>query len=117
LARRAERPRRAALCLGAVAAIAAAALGAGSAGAAAAPTHQIVIQALKYVPETLKVRRGDVVVWVNKDPFPHTATAAGAFDSTSIPAEGSWRFTARRAGTFAYVCTLHPNMKGTLVVE
>ncbi len=117
--RRAERQRRAALRLALGAAIAAAALAAGQGGAAAAGprAHEIVIQALQYVPETLKVRRGDVVVWINKDPFPHTATAPGAFDSKSIPAGGSWRFTARRAGTFAYVCTLHPNMKATLEVE
>jgi plastocyanin len=118
LPRRVERQRRAALRLVLGAAIAAAALaGQGGAVAARPRTHEIVIQALKYVPETLKVRRGDVVVWINQDPFPHTATAPGAFDSKSIPAGGSWRFTALRAGTFAYVCTLHPNMKATLEVE
>jgi plastocyanin len=54
-----------------------------------------VIQGLLYVPETLTVRRGDVVVWINKDPFPHTVTAAGVFDSKSIAAGGSWRYQAR----------------------
>ena len=66
---------------------------------------------------SLKVRRGDVVVWINKDPFPHTATAPKVFDSGSIAADGSWRFTARRAGVHPYICTLHPNMKGTLQVD
>ena len=80
-------------------------------------THEVVVQGLLYAPDTLKVKRGDVVSWVNKDLFPHTATAAGAFDSGSIAAGKSWRFTARKAGTFAYVCTLHSNMKGTLQVE
>ena len=79
--------------------------------------HEIVIQGLLNVPETLKVRRGDVVVWSNKDPFPHTATAPGVFDSKSIAAGKSWRYKADRAGTFAYICTLHSNMKGTLRVE
>ena len=80
-------------------------------------THQVVIQGLQNVPETLKVRRGDVVVWTNKDPFPHTVTSPGAFDSKSIAPGASWRFTARRAGNFPYICTLHSNMKGTLQVE
>ena len=89
-----------------------------SAGAAEpAQTHRIVIEGLKYVPETLVVRKGDTVVWVNNDPFPHTATAAGAFDSGSLAAGKSWRFVARRAGVFPYGCTLHSNMKATIRVE
>ena len=82
-----------------------------------ARTHEVVIQGLLYVPETLTVRAGDVVVWVNKDPFPHTVTAAGAFDSGSIAAGKSWRFTAKKAGTYPYLCTLHTTMKATLRVE
>ena len=89
----------------------------GALGAGNARTHEIVIQGLQYQPETLRVRRGDVVVWINKDPFPHTATAPKVFDSGSIVADGSWRFTATRAGVHPYICTLHPNMKGTLQVE
>jgi plastocyanin len=91
--------------------------GAEAPGAERARSHEVVIHGLQYVPETLKVRRGDIVVWVNKDPFPHTVTAAGAFDSKSIEAGRSWRFIARRAGSFGYVCTLHSNMKGILQVE
>ena len=79
--------------------------------------HEVVIQGLQNMPETVTVKRGDIVVWINKDPFPHTVTAAGAFDSGPIAAGKSWRFTARRAGTYPYVCTLHSNMKGTLQVE
>ncbi len=87
------------------------------AGAEAAKTHRVVIQGLKYQPETLRVRRGDTVLWVNDDPMPHTVTAAGHFDSRSIDAGKSWRYVARRAGTYPYVCTLHSNMRGSLQVE
>jgi plastocyanin len=101
--------------------MAAAALAAAPSGLVAAEraptTHQVVMQGLLYVPETLTVRPGDVVVWVNKDPFPHTATAAGAFDSGPIAPGKSWRFTARKTGTYPYLCTLHTTMKGTLKVE
>ncbi len=88
-----------------------------AAGAEPARTHRVVIQGLKYEPEALVVRRGDTVVWVNDDPFPHTVTAAGAFDSKTIEAGKSWRFVARRAGSYRYVCTLHSNMGGSLQVE
>ena len=88
-----------------------------AAGGEAAKTHRVVIQGLKYQPEALVVRRGDTVVWVNDDPMPHTVTAAGRFDSRSIDAGKSWRWVARRAGSYAYVCTLHSNMQAVLEVK
>ena len=90
---------------------------AADAGAAKPATHRVVIDGLKYEPETLTVRRGDTIVWTNNDPFPHTVTAPGKFDSHDIAANGSWKYVARTAGEYAYICTLHPNMKGTLRVE
>ena len=55
---------------------------------------------------------------VNKDLVPHTATSkAGGFDSQVIQADKSWRFTVRKKGDFAYVCTFHPTMKATLRVR
>jgi len=85
--------------------------------AAGPTTHTVVIDGVKYEPETVTVKRGDTIVWINKDPFPHTVTAKGVFDSHEIAAGKSWKYTARKAGEYAYVCTLHPNMKGTLKVE
>ena len=84
---------------------------------AAGATHTIVIEGVKFEPEALTVNRGDTVVWVNKDPFPHTVTAKGSFDSHDIAAGKSWKYTPSKAGEYAYVCTLHPNMKGTLTVK
>jgi len=85
-------------------------------GAAAATTHTVVIDGVKYDPEALTIDRGDTVIWVNKDPFPHTVTSK-AFDSQSIAAGKSWKYTAGKAGEFTYICTFHPNMKGTLTVK
>ncbi len=103
------------------AAVACAGLWPGPAAARAAPksaTHTIVIQAMRFEPQELTVRTGDTIVWVNHDPFPHTVTAVGKqFDSHEIAAGASWKFTARYAGVFAYACSLHPNMPGTLRVE
>jgi len=88
-------------------------------GADAAPVvHTVTIDGFEFHPPEVTVGKGDVVVWVNKDPVPHTATAKGAaLDSGSIAASGSFRFTATREGRFEYVCTLHPTMKGVLVVH
>jgi plastocyanin len=80
-------------------------------------THTVTIEGVAYQPKVLVVNRGDTVVWVNKDPFPHTVTAAAAFDSHDIPAGATWKYVARKAGSFQYICTLHPNMQGTLRVQ
>ena len=93
-------------------------------GVAAAPLraepaeHTVVIDGMAYQPATLHVKRGDRVVWVNRDLVPHTATARrGAFDSGNIAAGARWATTATQAGTLAYGCTYHPGMTATLVVE
>lgn len=80
-------------------------------------TRTIVIEAMTFAPPVLVVRRGERIVWENRDPFPHTATAAGAFDSGSIGEGGQWVLVPRVAGTYDYVCTLHPTMRGRLVVQ
>ena len=84
---------------------------------AATRTHTVVIEAVKYTPESITVKHGDTVVWINKDPFPHTVTAKGVFDSHVILPGRFWKYTPRKAGEYAYVCTLHPTMKGMLNVE
>jgi len=81
-------------------------------------THTVVIDSLRFDPQVLTVKAGDTIVWVNRDPFPHTVTAEGkSFDSHEIAPGQSWKYTARKAGEFAYACMLHPTMKATLRVE
>lgn len=81
-------------------------------------THTVIIENMRFTPDKLTIKRGERVVWVNKDLFPHTATADGkAFDSGDIPAEKSWTFLAAAPGDYTYTCTYHPGMKGTLIVQ
>jgi plastocyanin len=78
----------------------------------------VTLENLQFSPRELTVHRGDRIVWVNKDLFPHTATADGhAFDSGSIPPNGSWTYVARKPGEYSYGCTFHPTMKATLTVQ
>jgi len=85
--------------------------------AAGAATHVVTIEGMKFEPATLRVKMGDQVVWRNKDLVPHTATAEGKFDSKGIGAGKSWAWTAATRGQVDYVCTYHPGMKGSVVVE
>src|SRR5262245_38672372 len=90
----------------------------GAAGCASPPrSYTVTIDGLRYQPESLTLRVGDSVVWVNQDPFPHTATSAGSFDSHTIDVGKSWTFKTTTAGNLSYACTFHPTMKGTLVVK
>jgi plastocyanin len=79
----------------------------------------VTIQLVKYSPETIEVKAGQTVEWVNKDLTPHTVTSQGTGDlnSGSIDAGASWRHTFTQAGSFPYYCTFHPEMKGTVVVK
>jgi len=85
---------------------------------AAARVHTIAIEGTRFIPQAVAVRRGDTVVWHNKDPFPHTATAAAGGPASPIIAAGArWTYKATRRGSYPYVCTLHGTMTGTLVVK
>ena len=82
----------------------------------------VVIRDFKFEPATVTVNVGDTVEWKNDDIVPHTATADGeaqkpTFDSGTIQTGAKWRYLARNKGTYNYTCTLHPNMKGELIVQ
>jgi len=84
---------------------------------ACAATHVVTVEGMKFEPATVHVKMGDSVVWRNNDLVPHTVTAEGKFDSGQIAAGKSWTWTAKARGQNNYVCTYHPEMKGSVVVE
>jgi plastocyanin len=61
---------------------------------------------------------GTTVVWTNTGAVAHTVTAddGASFDSGSLDPKATFALTPAAAGTFAYHCTFHPWMKGTLSV-
>jgi plastocyanin len=79
----------------------------------------ILIDKFTFQPAVLTVATGETVEWKNAGMVPHTATSQDGktFDSGQIETGASWRVTLTRKGTFEYICTLHPNMKGRLVVR
>jgi plastocyanin len=86
--------------------------------AAAGADRDVRIVDFDYAPATVTIRVGDTVTWTNRDPVEHTATATnGSFDTGLIAPDGSARIRFTRAGTYAYLCTPHPDMRGTVVVR
>jgi plastocyanin/mono/diheme cytochrome c family protein len=86
-------------------------------GDGATDAATIAMDGTTFTPATLTVKAGATVTWINKDPFPHNVSSPrGGFRSGDLDADTRWQFHAASPGTFPYVCTLHPGMKGTLVV-
>lgn len=87
--------------------------------APAAPVNgdQVNIDNFAFVPATLTVRAGSTVTWTNHDEEPHTVAASdGSFHSPGMGTGGTFSHTFATAGTFDYVCSIHPMMHGTVVV-
>jgi plastocyanin len=85
-------------------------------GASPAAPASVEIHDYAFAPKTLSVPVGTTVTWKNHDGDAHTVTGAG-LKSKSFGMDATYSYTFTKAGTFAYVCSLHPQMKGTVVVR
>jgi plastocyanin len=87
-----------------------------STSATAADVPTVVIEDLAFEPETLTVQAGDTVTWTWKDGAINHDVAGDGFQS-EVMSEGNFRYRFEEPGTYEYVCTLHPNMTGTIEVN
>jgi LPXTG-motif cell wall-anchored protein len=86
--------------------------------AIAAASSSVTIADFSFAPGSITINQGDTVTWTNNGPTPHSATATnGSFDTGIFPKGQSRTHTFNEAGTFSYICTPHPYMKGTVVVQ
>jgi plastocyanin len=84
---------------------------------AAAPVR-VSIRNLAYEPASVTIATGQTVVWTNNDDRDHQVRAEnGAFESPNLSPGGSFSFTFKTAGTYAYGCPLHPRERGVIRVE
>ena len=81
--------------------------------------HVVEIRGMAFHPEVLEIRRGDTVVWINRDIVPHTATAArkSGWDTGTLLQGKSGQYVASHRGEAPYFCKLHPVMLGKLIVR
>ena len=85
---------------------------------ATAGKNAVTIQNFAFSPETLTVKVGDKITWTNQDSAGHSATADdNSFDTGVIGQGQSGSITFSKAGTYTYHCSVHPMMKGTIVVQ
>src|SRR5437667_10751742 len=75
------------------------------------------INSWAFMPAEVTIAAGDFVTWKNSGTLAHSATADdGAFDSGLLQPGDSLNVTLSNPGTYAYHCTPHPWMKGTITV-
>jgi plastocyanin len=95
----------------------AALLGGATAGAAGEAGIRVPIVGRAYQPSQLTVGIGQTVTWRNESLSQHTVTSVdGQFDSGAMSTGSSFAMTFTKAGTFDYTCTIHPEMKGSVLV-
>ena len=88
------------------------------ASAGAAPAHRVVIEGMRFTPQTVQARPGDTITWENRDMVAHNVTADAVHLRSGDLAPGqSWRYTVRPGSSFGYACTLHPMMTGRVEIE
>ena len=86
--------------------------------APAGGSTSVDIKNFAFNPASLTAKVGDKVTWTNSDSAAHTVTFDdGSVDSKNIDSNGTFEHTFSSAGTFAYHCTIHTNMKGTVTVS
>ena len=89
------------------------------AGADGAKENQIVIKDFHFSPETLTVKSGEKVTWINRDEEPHTVVSVEKQfkKSSALDTDQEFTITAGAPGTYTYFCSVHPKMTGTIVIE
>ena len=81
--------------------------------------NEVFIQGMAFSPSTITVTAGTTITWTNKDAATHNVTSnpAGSFSSGPISKNGTYPHLFSTVGTFHYICTIHPSMTGTVIVN
>jgi plastocyanin len=82
-----------------------------------AAAGRVVMQQYSFLPTEITVPAGTTLTWSNEDEAVHTVTAADkSWDSGRVPIGGTFSQTFASPGTYDFVCSIHPAMKGSIMV-
>lgn len=81
--------------------------------------NRIEIKDFAFNPQTITIKAGEKVTWINRDDEPHTVVSVEKQfkKSTALDTDQEFTITASAPGTYTYFCSVHPKMTGTIVVE
>ena len=82
-------------------------------------TNEVAIDNFRFSPQTLTVAVGTKVTWINRDDVPHTVTSIDkkTFVSPALDTDEKFAYTFDAPGTNSYYCSVHPHMKGRIIVQ
>jgi plastocyanin len=80
---------------------------------------RIEIKDFSFNPQTITVKSGERITWVNKDEEPHTVVSVQKQfkKSSALDTDQEFTVTAGAPGTYTYFCSVHPKMTGTIIVQ
>lgn len=76
----------------------------------------VAIHRYAFVPESLTIKAGTTVRWVNEDSAPHSVESP-SFDSSTLVKRKTFEHTFEKPGIYDYNCGIHPSEKGKIIVE
>lgn len=82
-------------------------------------TNKVTISNFSFSPASITVKKGTTVTWTNQDSVAHTVVEVDGKDgpkSQDVSNGQSYSFTYNTVGSFAYHCSIHPDMTGTVTV-
>jgi plastocyanin len=86
--------------------------------AAAGPVATVSMDHNTFLPGEITVVPGTTVTWVNDEAMPHTVVdASKGFRSKTLVKDAKFSFTFTTVGDYSYLCSIHPNMKGKVIVK
>jgi plastocyanin len=91
--------------------------------AAAGKTVEVAMKDIAFDPDTITVKKGTTVKWTNEDSVGHDVTKSGGVgpdfssgDAGGLQQGDTFEEKIKTPGKIDYVCTVHPNMTGTINV-
>ena len=81
--------------------------------------NRIEIKDFAFNPQTITVKSGEKITWINRDEEPHTVVSVQKQfkKSTALDTDQEFTITAGAPGTYTYFCSVHPKMTGTIIVK
>lgn len=79
--------------------------------------HKVEIKDFSFNPKNLQIKAGVTVEWTNKDSVAHKIKFDSGEESPTMQSGETYEKLFTKNGTYSYICSIHPSMKGTIIVS